>query len=299
MTEETSLQQREPQETAVAAAREGALVGTQTESDSELSPSELDQARMSLMAHLVELRKRLIYSIIGIFIAVLISWFWVDDLFYLLMQPLRLAAPDGNMDVAQINHKDLIEPFFAMVKIALAAGIFASCPVTLYNLWKFIAPGLYGSEKRVALPFVIMGTLCFFSGAAFCFYAVLPYGYAYLIDFGLGVSSNPELMLNEYLATTTKLLVVFGVVFELPVVVSFLAALGAIDHNALKKHWRGSMVGIFIVAAILTPPDPVTQSLLALPLCLLYGVSIGLAYFFSQGHKRRQAKAMEELDNLF
>lgn len=295
MTDESSLQELDAQEKALAETTEGEPSGT----SSGLKQSELDAARMSLIGHLVELRQRLIYSIIAIFIAVLISWVWVDDLFYLLMQPLRLAAPEGNLEITQINHKDLTEPFFAMVKIALTAGIFASSPISLYNLWKFIAPGLYGNEKRVALPFVFMGTICFFTGAAFCFYAVLPYGYSFLIDFGIGVSSNPELMLNEYLATTTKMLLVFGVVFELPVVTSFLAALGAIDHNTLLKHWRGSVVGIFVMGAFLTPPDPVTQTLLSIPLCLLYGLSIGLAYIFSQGHKRRNAKAMEELDELF
>lgn len=295
MTDESSLQKSDASDSALAPAEDGPLAGGQ----SGLNQAELDSARMSLIGHLVELRQRLIYSIIAIFIAVLISWVWVDDLFYLLMQPLRLAAPEGNLEVSQINHKDLTEPFFAMVKIALAAGVFASSPISLYNLWKFIAPGLYGSEKRVALPFVIMGTICFFGGAAFCFYMVLPYGYAYLIDFGMGVASNPELMLNEYLATTTKLLLVFGVVFQLPVVTSFLAALGAIDHTTLLKHWRGSVIGIFVMGAFLTPPDPVTQTLLSLPLCLLYGLSIGLSYIFSKGHKRRQEKAMKELDELF
>lgn len=301
MTDESSPQEVDAQDKTLAPQGDKApSQPNQPEpGDPELSQSEIDAARMSLIGHLVELRQRLIYAIVAILIAVIISWIWVEDLFYLLMQPLRLAAPEGHLEVTQINHKDLTEPFFAMVKIALAAGIFASSPITLYNLWKFIAPGLYGSEKKVALPFVIMGTICFFGGAAFCFYAVLPFGYSYLIDFGMGVSSNPALMLNEYLGTTTKLLIVFGVVFELPVVTSFLAALGAIDHHTLLRHWRGSVVGIFVMGAFLTPPDPVTQTLLSIPLCLLYGLSIGLAYFFSQGHKRRQAKKMDELEELF
>jgi sec-independent protein translocase protein TatC len=264
----------------------------------EQHENDLDDARMSVIAHLVELRKRLIYSIIAIFIAVVACWTWVDQIFYLLMQPLRLAAPEGNLDAVMIHHKDLGEPFFAMLKIAVVAGIFVSSPVSLYNMWKFIAPGLYKTEKRVALPFVIMGTAFFFAGAAFCFYGVLPFGYSYLIQFGLDVSSNPELMLNEYLSTTTKMLLVFGAVFELPVVTAFLAALGAIDHNTLLKHWRGAIVGAFIIGAILTPPDPITQTLLSVPLCLLYGLSIGLAFFFSRGHERRQAKIMKELDEL-
>lgn len=310
MTEESHPSNIESAQNTLAKPKDNELAGAGSQSahmpqndaaqnKTDATRTELDEARMSLISHLVELRKRLIYSLIAVFIAVIVCWVWVDDLFYLLMQPLRIAAPEGNLEVSQINHKDLTEPFFAMVKIALTAGIFASCPVSLYNLWKFIAPGLYGTEKRVALPFVIMGTIFFFIGAAFCFYAVLPFGYAYLIKFGMSVASNPELMLNEYLATTTKMLVVFGAVFELPVVTAFLAALGAIDHHTLLKHWRAAIVGTFVLGALLTPPDPVTQTLLSLPLCLLYGLSIGLAYFFSQGHKRRQAKAMDELDELF
>lgn len=269
-----------------------------TQTAEEKRRAELDQARMSLIEHLVELRKRLLYAIVAMIIAMIICWTWVDQIFYVLLQPLQLAAPEGNIKAAMIHHKDLTEPFFAMLKVAVVSGIFLSLPFTLYQLWKFIAPGLYGNEKRVALPFVVMGTFFFCLGAAFCFKFVLPFGYGYLIQFGLDISSNPELMLNEYLSTTTKMMLVFGVVFELPVIVAFLAALGAIDHHTLLKHWRGAFVAAFVIGAILTPPDPVTQTLLAMPLCLLYGVSIGLAYFFSQGHQRRQEKMMKEIDGV-
>lgn len=259
---------------------------------------ELSAAKMSLIEHLVELRKRLLYSIAVMLVAMILCWAFVDELFYLLMQPLRLAAPEGDLDMVMIHHKDVTEPFFGMLKIAVVAGVFASSPFSLWQLWKFIAPGLYGSEKKVALPFVVLGTLFFFTGAAFCFYLVLPFGYGYLLQFGLDVSSNPQLMLNEYLGTTTKLLLVFGLVFELPIVTSFLAALGAIDHHTLLKHWRGAIVGAFVLGALLTPPDPITQTLLALPLCLLYIISIVMAYFLSKGHKRRQEEAMRELEEL-
>lgn len=258
----------------------------------------LDEARMSIIEHLAELRTRLIYSIIAIFIGVLVCWIWVDDLFIYLLHPLKMATPDGNIDVTKIHHKDLAEPFFAMLKIAVVAGIFASSPVSLYNLWKFVAPGLYAREKKIALPFVVMATIFFFGGAAFCFYAVLPFGYKYLIDFGLGVSSDPELMLSEYLSLTTKMLLVFGAVFELPILTAFLAGLGAIDHTTLLKHWRAAIIGSFVIGAFLTPPDPMTQSLLAGPLCLLYFLSVGVAFVFSKRKKKRDEEAMEELEEL-
>ncbi len=258
----------------------------------------LDEARMSIIEHLAELRIRLIYSIIGIFIGIAVCWIWVDQLFVYLLLPLKEAVPDGHLNLAQIHHKDLAEPFFAMLKIAVVGGIFASSPVSLYNLWKFIAPGLYSREKKIAAPFVVMATLFFFGGAAFCFYLVLPFGYRYLINFGLGVTSSPELMLSEYLSLTTKMLLVFGAVFELPIVTAFLAGMGVVDHHSLLKHWRAAIIVAFIVGAVLTPPDPMTQCLLAVPLCLLYGISVGVAFFFSKRKQERDEEMMKELEEL-
>ncbi|QDG51818.1 twin-arginine translocase subunit TatC [Persicimonas caeni] len=258
----------------------------------------LDEARMSIIEHLAELRTRLIYSIIAVFVGVIACWFFRDQIFTFLKQPLLMAAPEGQIELSNIHHKDLAEPVFAMLKTALVGGIFATSPFTLYQLWKFISPGLYSHEKKIAIPFVVLATLFFFGGAAFCYYFVLPYGFKFLMMFGLEVSSTPQLMMSEYLSLVTKLLLVFGVVFELPILSMFLSAMGVIDHNTLLRHWRAAVIGSFVAGALLTPADPMTQVLLAVPLCVLYFISIGVAFFFARKRKEKEERVMKELDEL-
>ncbi len=258
----------------------------------------LDEARMSIMEHLAELRTRLIYSIIAIFVGVIVCWFFVDQIFGFLLQPLQDAVPDGKLELANIHHKDLAEPIFAMLKTALIGGIFGTSPFLMFQLWKFISPGLYKHEKRMAIPFVLLGTIFFFGGAAFCYYLVMPMGYNFLLTFGLEVSSEPQLMMSEYLTLTTKLLLVFGLVFELPVVSMFLSALGVIDHNTLLRHWRGAVIGSFVAGAFLTPADPMTQLLLAVPLTVLYFISVGVAWVFARRRAEKNEEVMEQLEEL-
>ncbi|MFW5967784.1 MAG: twin-arginine translocase subunit TatC, partial [Persicimonas sp.] len=203
----------------------------------EARQEALDEARMSIIEHLSELRDRLIYIIIAVFIGFVAAWFWREPIFHFLLEPLQSSVSADRADLTQIYYKDLAEPVFAMIKISLLAGIFATSPFSLYQVWKFISPGLYTHEKRMAIPFVILGTFFFFGGAAFCFFGVLPFGYQFLLEFGLEIASEPQLMINEYLGLTTKLLLVFGLIFELPVLAMFLSAMGVIDHNTLLRHW--------------------------------------------------------------
>ncbi|MBA2664914.1 MAG: twin-arginine translocase subunit TatC [Bradymonadaceae bacterium] len=250
--------------------------------------SELDaytQARMSFLEHLADLRRRLVYSLIAGAIGFGICWFFVHDLFQWLLAPLQVAAPEAGL--AQMHHKDMAEPFFTLLKTAIVGGIFLAIPAILYNIWKFVAPGLYPGEKRMVVPFVVMATFFFFVGGSFCYFLVIPYGYRFLLDFSLQVS-QPTLMMSEYFAMTTKLLLGFGVVFEMPVVAMFLSAMGVITHRTLLKHWRMAFVASFIVAAMLTPPDVVTQAMMAGPLIVLYAISVAIAWFFT---RRREAKA--------
>jgi sec-independent protein translocase protein TatC len=243
------------------------------------TPESLEQTKMSLLEHLAELRVRLIYALAAVLIGTVICWTWADELFRFLLMPLHTAAP--NAELAQIHHKDLAEPFFALLKTAIMGGIFISLPVILYQVWAFVAPGLYDRERKMAIPFVFFATLCFVGGAAFCFFLVLPAGYGFLLEFGASIS-EAQLMVQEYYALTIKLLLVFGLTFELPVVAVFLSALGVIDHRTLARYWRVAVVGAFVAGAFLTPADPMTQCLLAVPLVLLYGVSIGMAWVVSR-----------------
>ncbi|TXD35550.1 twin-arginine translocase subunit TatC [Lujinxingia vulgaris] len=259
---------------------------------SEASAESLQEMRMSFMAHLVELRRRFLYSFIAMVIAFLICWGFAAEIFDFLLQPLIKAAPEG--ELANMHNTDLAEPFFTLLKTALLAAVFLASPAIIYNVWKFVAPGLYPDEKRAAVPFVAGATLFFLLGASFCYYVVIPFGYAFLLGFSLEVS-NPTLMIKDYFALTTKLLLGFGMVFELPVVTSLLSAVGVLTHRHLMQHWRIAVVAAFIIAAILTPPDVVTQLMLAAPLMLLYGISIAVAYVITKRRERRIAKELAEL----
>ncbi len=252
-----------------------------------MTAEEIHDARMTVLEHLRELRQRIIYAFIAFGIASAVSWVWAEPLFDYLLMPLRTAAPDAEM--AQMHHMDLAEPFFVLLKTSLFSGAFIAAPIVLYQIYAFIAPGLYDHEKSAALPFLILATGFFAGGAAFCFFLVMPLGYEFLLKFSQGVSS-PELRINEYLALTSKLLLGFGAIFELPVFAMFLARLGIITHRTLLKYWRYSVVGSFIIAALLTPPDVVTQSLMAGPLIVLYFLSIGVAWYFTRQRERKMAQ---------
>ena len=248
-------------------------------------------ARMSIMEHLRELRVRVIRSLIAVSVGVAISWTWVEQLFEFLLEPLRKAAPE--LSLAQMHHKDLAEPFFVLLKTAMFSGAFLAMPFILYQVWAFIAPGLYSHEKKAVFPFVILSTLFFVFGSGFCYVFVMPEGYKFLLKFALDVS-QAELMMSEYLGITTKLLLGFGLIFELPVFSMFLARIGLITHRHLLKYWRYSVVASFIIAAMLTPPDVVTQMLMAGPMVALYFLSIAVAWYFTWSRERAEAKAAQE-----
>lgn len=247
---------------------------------------------MSIFDHLAELRKRLIYSMIAIALGFALSWTWREDIFQFILEPLKLAAPTAEM--AEIHYKDLTEPFFTLMKTSMTAGVFLGLPVILWQLWQFIAPGLYVEERKLAIPFVVMATLFFLGGSGFCYYFVMPYGFEFLFKFSAGVST-PTLMMQEHYGLALKLLLAFGAVFEMPVAAMFMSALGIITHETLIKHWRISFVGSFVFAAILTPPDIGTQIAMAIPLILLYGLSIVVAYFFTKRREKRTARELEAL----
>ena len=256
-----------------------------SETSSETEPGadhramdSLDEARMGILEHIAELRTRVVYSIIWLAIGFVVAWFWHDFLFQILLVPLEEGAPRAQ--AAQMHHKDLAEPIFVFLKVSFLAGAFIAAPGILYNIWKFIAPGLYDSEKKLAVPFVLLGTLFFFAGASFCYFIVLPFGYNFLLDFSASVS-EPQLMMAEYFAITTKLLLGFGVIFELPVFSMFLTLIGVITHKTLLRFWRYAIVIAFLMAALFTPPDIVTQAMMAGPLIVLYGLSVLVAWIFS------------------
>jgi sec-independent protein translocase protein TatC len=233
---------------------------------------------MPLTAHLEELRWRVVKSLLAVAVGFGVAYWFSDVLFEVLIRPLN-AASVGH-DVKLIG-TGVAEAFFTKLKVALIAGIFLALPVILFQTWRFVAPGLHPHEKYYALPFVFFGTAFFAGGAVFCYLLVFEVGYRFFIDQYASIGIEPTIRISEYLSFSSRLVLAFGVTFELPVIAFFLARVGAIDHRTLIRPWRYALIAIVLVAAILTPgPDVASQMLLAAPLAVLYVVSIGVAFAF-------------------
>ncbi|AGZ81956.1 twin-arginine translocase subunit TatC [Campylobacter fetus] len=241
-----------------------------------------------LRPHLIELRKRLIISAFAVIVCFIICFnFWNPILAY-MSAPLKAVLPAGS----NIIFTQVAEPFFTAMKVAFFAGLLLALPVIFWQFWLFVAPGLYENEKKYVIPFVISATLMFLVGAAFCYYFVVPVGFHFLINFG-GELFQALPSIGDYVGFFTKLIVAFGISFELPVVTFFLAKLGMIDDKALKGFFRYAIVIIFIFAAIMTPPDVLSQFLLAIPLIALYTLSIFIAKVVNPAKKDEEEDVQE------
>ncbi|MCB0344359.1 MAG: twin-arginine translocase subunit TatC [Bdellovibrionales bacterium] len=227
---------------------------------------------MPLTGHLEELRTRLVRASIAVFVLSIASYMFSEALFAFLTEPLR-----ANFEKPMLIGTGVAEGFIVKLKVALAGGFVFAAPYCFYELWKFVAPGLYENERSLALPFVAASSFFFFVGISFCFYVVLPFAFQFFEEQFMSIEVTPTIRIGEYLSFVTKLLMVFGAVFELPVLTFFLARIGLISSAFLIEKARISVVLIFVVAAILTPPDVATQVLLAVPLIVLYGLCILIA----------------------
>ncbi|MEA2625696.1 MAG: sec-independent protein translocase protein TatC [Candidatus Binatota bacterium] len=233
---------------------------------------------MPLTAHLEELRWRLILAVGAVVIAAAIAYLAVDDLLKFLTAPLLALG-----EKVQIIGTGLAEAFFTKLKVAVIAGVFLASPVVLFQIWRFVEPGLHESEKKYVKPFVFFGTLFFVSGAAFCYRYVFPSAFGFFIEQYKTIEIAPFIRLTEYLSFASRMLLAFGVVFELPVFTFFFARTGMVTHRQMIAWWRYAVIVIFVVAAVLTPgPDVASQMLMAAPLLFLYVVSIGVAYLFAR-----------------
>lgn len=236
-------------------------------------------AEMPLTAHLEELRWRIVKALLAIVVGFLIAYVYADTLFAILIRPITLAAGDSTVKLIGTG---VTEAFFTKLKVAFIAGIFLASPWILHQAWQFVAPGLYSEEKIYVVPFVFFGTFFFVAGAWFCYAFVFQVGYAFFLEQYATIGIEPTLRISEYLSFSARMLLAFGVTFELPVVAYFLSRIGMIDHQTLIRPWRYAVLVIFVVAAVLTPgPDIASQMLLVAPLIVLYGVSVVIAYFVS------------------
>jgi sec-independent protein translocase protein TatC len=235
-----------------------------------------DAARMPLLAHLKELRTRLIRAIIAVAVAFVVAYAFANRLFQMLTWPIREVSH---------NHVLLIgtgvgEAFFTKIKVALIASLFLASPVILWQIWKFVAPGLYQAERRAAKPFVLFATLFFCLGGYFCWAVVLRVGYAFFLAEYASIGATPTIRVSEYISFSAKLMLAFALTFEMPIFAFFLTRVRIIDYRMMLKQFRYAVLIIFVVAAALTPPDMISQFLLAIPLLLLYALSIAVSYAF-------------------
>ena len=231
----------------------------------------------SFTAHLEELRKRLMICFIAVGAGFLASYAFKEKLFHILTEPLIKIMQDNN----GLIFTGLPEAFFTYLKAAFISGVILAAPVILYQFWMFVGPGLYNTERRVLLPIIILSIFFFIGGACFGYFIVFPIGFKFFLSFSTeNIKALPSM--REYLNFASKLLIAFGIVFELPVLITFLARLGIVSVDFLKKNRKYALLLFFVFSAILTPPDVVTQIMMALPLMLLYEISIIGAKIFGK-----------------
>jgi sec-independent protein translocase protein TatC len=226
----------------------------------------------SFLSHLVELRNRLIRAVAAILIVFLCLMPWASDIYDLLASPMLQSLPEGTKMIAT----GVITPFFVPVKITLMAAFIIALPVVLYQAWAFIAPGLYAHERRFALPMVVGGTVLFITGMAFCYFFVFKTVFHFIASFApKSITVAPDI--EQYLSFVMTMFLAFGVTFEVPIVVLLLVKTGLVTIKQLREARRYVIVGAFVVAAVVTPPDVTSQVMLALPMCVLYEVGVVIA----------------------
>jgi sec-independent protein translocase protein TatC len=246
-----------------------------------------EDEKLPLTEHLEELRTRLIRCIIAIAVGACISYAFKEKIFEILSLPLIHAMKAGD----KLIFTGITEAFFTYIKISLLSGILMAIPVILYEFWMFTAPGLYQHEKKIILPVVVISTFFFVGGALFAYFIVFPYGFKFLLEFA---SENVQAMpsMREYLSFSAKFLLAFGLIFEMPIVITMLAWMGMVTTDFLKKNRKYAVILIWVVAAILTPtPDIVTQAMMAVPLMLLYEISIVGARIFGRTSRENSSAA--------
>lgn len=233
----------------------------------------MEEEKLPITEHLEEFRWRLIKCLAAVGVGFLASYAFSKQIFNFLVAPLVKVMPENS----HLIYTSLPEAFLTYLKVSFFAGLVLATPVILYQIWKFIMPGLYEMERKYVAPFVIVATMFFGIGVAFAFYVVFPFGFKFFLGFSTdNIYALPAL--KEYLSLSIRLLLAFGITFELPVFIFFLAKLGIVNHKMLRKQRKYAIIIVVVVAAVLTPPDVISQVLLAVPLLGLYEISIWVAY---------------------
>lgn len=249
-----------------------------------------DMKEAPLLEHLHELRTRLVRCLIAVGIGFAACYAFAEKLLVILLKPLIDVLPPGSTLIATT----LPEKFFTVMKLALVAGAFVASPIIFYQLWKFVAPGLYKEERKIIIPVAVASALCFVGGALFGYFIVFPYGFKFFVDYASDfITIMPTI--SAYFSLAVTLLFAFGLIFELPVFIFFLTSLGLVSTKALRKFRRWAILLSFIVAALLTPtPDAINQLLMAGPMIVLYEIGIWVSWFVDKSRKEEKARKEQE-----
>jgi sec-independent protein translocase protein TatC len=253
-----------------------------------------DDGKMPLIEHLIELRRRLIYSFAGLVVAWAICYYFSETLLDFLMRPLADAM--GGRPGAHFQYTALTEAFVTRIKISFWCACFLAFPVIANQVWLFVAPGLYKDEKRALLPYLVASPVLFFLGGALAYYVIFPAAFHFFLSFqspggagNLPIEADPKV--SEYLSLSLTLIFAFGLAFQMPVALTLLARVGILTSKQLVQWRRYAVVGNFIAAALVTPPDAISMAGLAVPLCLLYEISIWSCRFIERQKRQREAAA--------
>lgn len=264
------------------------------ELDTETDAPE-DDKPMTFWEHLEELRKRIVRSMLVLIVGCSIAWSYKDRILETIVRPFSDSwRAEGIPGEPSLHFAAPGDAFLAYFNLSLIGGIALTAPFLFYQLWAFVAPGLYAREKRYAIPFVVCSSALFVGGGYFGYLTAFPVTFGYLLSLsgpvGTTITVTPTVMMGDYIGFVTKLLLGFGIVFEIPILFSFLALAGIVNHKQMIKWSRYYIFGAFVVAAVLTPPDWASQLVMAVPACLLYGISIGLVWLL----ERKEDLAFEE-----
>jgi sec-independent protein translocase protein TatC len=247
--------------------------------DWEENDESLEGGKMSFLEHLDELRRRIIWALVGLLIGMAAAVFYLERLFRFVMEPMQRALPAGQTLIST----EPTEVFGLYIKILVIAGLLIASPIVMAQVWLFIAPGLYSHEKKLAIPFVVMSSVFFVAGAAFCHYIVFPMTWEFFVKLPIeGVVTFTPTVSSSF-AIYMKLVIAFGLVFQMPTIVLFLAKMGLITAGFMLRKFKYAVLAIFIIAAIITPDGSmITQAAMAGPMVLLYMFSVGLAWMFGK-----------------